>query len=448
MKSKLLVTFFLFTTIAFAQNKRIIGDFQNNEHIKNLKLNKLKSHVNVNKNPNDVSINNVLKQRLDSIISVDTIQNNQTNNIRYSKNVFIYDSNGNNTLTQEYEKDTLGNWKIITKSDYSFDGAGNLLNDIFSYVNLNSTGWINSTKNEYTYNVNGQNTQEINYNWDTNLNQWKLQNKNELTYDNNGKKLQQLNFSWDSNVNQWNLTSKSDYFYNGLNCIQILNSAWDSTANQWVANSKNDYTYNLNGKVTQKLYSQWDTNSTQWTASYKTEYVYDSNDNVIQEFGSNWNSIVGQWDTSNKYEITYNNNFSFNQLLLPTSTRQYYDNINYYEHMVTEYRVFNLDSNGFWENSWLANFYYSEQNINALNAIEKLGVKIYPNPAKNYLTINLNNNANHILFELFNLQGERLISKTIGKKETINIEHLSNGFYLYSLTVDGKKHTGKIVKND
>ena len=474
MKSKLLVSFFLFTTIAFAQNKRIIGDFQNNEHIKSLKLNKLKSHANVNKNPNDVSsFNNVIKQRLDSIISTDTSYYNQTVYISDYNEFFTYDANGNNTLYLTKLKDSLGQWVFNEKEENSFNSNNKPITITYYDWNNNLANWIPYYKLDYVYDSNGLNIQLTESNWDTLTNLWKFSYKVETLY-NSGFKLQDMYFNFDSNSNLWLYSYKTEY---NTNISMSFN--WDSNINQWIANSKEEYTFNLNNKKTQELVSNWNTSTNQWVASYKndyvynqtgdiiqyissnwnisfnqwvmngkTEYVYDSNGNMIQELDFSWNSTIGQWNNNYKSELSYNNNFTYNQLLLPLAYNEEPDIEIYFNNMLTEYRAFNMNNNGFWENNGIQNFYYSQQNVNALNSIEKSEIKIYPNPASTYLTINLTNNSSQTEFELFNIQGERLISKTIGKKETINIEHLSNGFYLYSLTVDGKKHTGKIVKND
>jgi hypothetical protein len=72
---------------------------------------------------------------------------------------------------------------------------------------------------------------------------------------------------------------------------------------------------------------------------------------------------------------------------------------------------------------------------------------IYPNPAKNILNVNLeNNNATFTVFDLTGkiVRTEQLINKT----NAIDVTDLTNGFYVYNLkTLEGEFTTGNFVVN-
>ena len=75
-------------------------------------------------------------------------------------------------------------------------------------------------------------------------------------------------------------------------------------------------------------------------------------------------------------------------------------------------------------------------------------IKVYPNPAKSYLNINLPNEiAGETSFDLIDIQGRKVLHKMSSNKiETLSIEHLSKGVYLLSIENDNIQKTIKVVK--
>jgi len=71
-------------------------------------------------------------------------------------------------------------------------------------------------------------------------------------------------------------------------------------------------------------------------------------------------------------------------------------------------------------------------------------IRIYPNPANNMLTIRGEGN---MLFDLYDLSGKRVLSKTVRQQETLDISGFSGGIYFYKLSTDKQValKTGKLV---
>lgn len=74
-------------------------------------------------------------------------------------------------------------------------------------------------------------------------------------------------------------------------------------------------------------------------------------------------------------------------------------------------------------------------------------VKVYPNPSNNYITIENNNEQLNSTYTILNSIGQRVLSgQLIDKKNTIDIRHLSAGFYLIRIgEIEG--HSFKLMKN-
>ncbi len=74
--------------------------------------------------------------------------------------------------------------------------------------------------------------------------------------------------------------------------------------------------------------------------------------------------------------------------------------------------------------------------------IEKL---VYPSPTSRLLSIE-NNDQLKLNFRLYNVQGEMVMDHSINHSQQLDISHLSHGSYFYTLSGDGLKQSGMIVK--
>ncbi|MBA3900599.1 MAG: T9SS type A sorting domain-containing protein, partial [Bacteroidetes bacterium] len=77
-------------------------------------------------------------------------------------------------------------------------------------------------------------------------------------------------------------------------------------------------------------------------------------------------------------------------------------------------------------------------------------IKIHPNPANNFITIDFNKTVGKSNLIMVDLLGRKVIEKEINntQKETINIENLPNGIYNIRITDSNQNiHNYKIIKN-
>jgi len=82
--------------------------------------------------------------------------------------------------------------------------------------------------------------------------------------------------------------------------------------------------------------------------------------------------------------------------------------------------------------------------------VENMGIVIYPNPTSNNITLHNTGDTNidNGLFELFDINGRRVLSQQVDFATDIEIplSNLRKGFYIYSITSGKNIITGKIVK--
>ena len=83
--------------------------------------------------------------------------------------------------------------------------------------------------------------------------------------------------------------------------------------------------------------------------------------------------------------------------------------------------------------------YYSPENINE-NLVEN--VEIYPNPAKNMLTVKAENISN---VKIYNAIGQIVFEQAVdGNEMTINTNGFESGVYMLRVVVNGNEVTQKI----
>lgn len=173
-------------------------------------------------------------------------------------------------------------------------------------------------------------------------------------------------------------------------------------------------------------------NSTNMPSGIILEFEFDANDNIWALFGNSnhyissiafLNTTTKTW--SNFYDAS-NSPISFNNPRVSIE----------------------IDTIG---NVWVIDMY----KLNVLdfgNAPQWLGVKendvpvymnVYPNPAKNNVTVQC---KEHGTIRLLNLQGEVLQQQTIQQTTQVSLEDLSNGTYLIELITEEGKAVKQVVK--
>lgn len=419
------------------------------------------------------------KQRLDSLI----LKESDTNTYKYE---FGYDANGNrkvqfyiqwNSETQKWEYND-----NASKEEYIYDANGNETSCIFSNFDGTTQEWINSSKYEYTYDANGKMTAHITSIFNSTTQEWIISYKYEFGYDANGKQTFKIFCFWNASTQDWDNYLKNEYSYdaNG-NLIVEASRKWNATTQEWEYAQycfKYEYTYNADNKCIFETYSDWNASTQDWDYSFrwengydasgkptfsaqsfwnsetqeweyngeadKYEYGFDANGNPILKIGSRWDATKKEWKNGLKYEYTYDLSFSLNDLLYPNGYTFMFSYSSLIVNKPLEWISYrNVDGN--WVNYKRGTHYYSSVETSVSNVSLK-NYKVYPNPVSDIVTIEIADGRNTFTFELYDIQGRKLISKEMTNNGQINLEGLAKGFYLYNLNMDGKTESGKLIK--
>jgi predicted RNA-binding protein with PUA-like domain len=93
-------------------------------------------------------------------------------------------------------------------------------------------------------------------------------------------------------------------------------------------------------------------------------------------------------------------------------------------------------------------FVASFEHITAIEDIETKHAAIYPNPAKENISIILPENVHHAVFTLYDMQGKTLIRQQINNQTTVSVNNLAAGMYIYNVRTNKQNYKGKVLIND
>ncbi len=415
-----------------------------------------------------------IKQSLDSLI-YQQWDDTTSQWIDYFKVEYTYDANGNLTQFFAYLWDeTTSQWVASRRYEYTYDSNGNTLTEIAYEWDEISSQLVAKIKVEYTYGEYGK-TQTIYYlpdeetgllvlswkeeiaydsngyvilysnlNWNGSSGEFILHSKKELTNNSNGNVIQDIEYLYEEDTLQW-YSSKSEYTYDeNENQIQYIGYRYNQVTSQWFGDSKSEYSYDENGNMIMEIRYVIDNSSGQSFMESKVEYNYDTNGNpTILIYYSYYASVP---IVHSKYVYSYDLLFTLDDLIMPSVYWFYSDNSNKIMNKPTEYVIYYWDSDlGDWVSSEKRIYYYSDDNSTKVKDWDKNISKIYPNPVSEYLTFSIAD-SNNATFEMFDLQGRKIMIREVTNNEKINLKNINSGMYIYNLYVNGYKQTGKLIK--
>jgi len=389
--------------------------------------------------------NNLSMMVLDSVVTKDSIDN------YFRKEVHFRDGNERDTLVAQYiwNSSTL-EWDLNQKNQLTHDSKGNItssttftifggfamgtskfeasynannqqtVNTTYTW-NFITSSWVASTKTESTYNASGKETLNMNYTWVSATSSWKSSGKSEYSYDGNGYLILNIDYKLNNNTNL--LDNDSKYvFSNDAAGRDTLSTeyAWNFITSSWDLNGKTVTTYNGTNRMPATVVSyQWNINTSSWEGQFKALYSFDTNTNLTSFIFYDWDNDLSTWVGFSKSDFLYDTN---KNLSVETSYRWYVDT---------------------WSKQSVSNYYYSPSKFTGLNAIIGDGIKVYPNPASDFLYIN--NLAKSESVSIVTIDGKFVYSRQL-VENVIDVTKFKTGIYFLTINTDSGKYTYKFVK--
>lgn len=236
---------------------------------------------------------------------------------------------------------------------------------------------------------------------------------------------------WDNGM--WEDTSKKTITYDAVlnNISQILYQVWGTFA--WESKSKDDYTlYNPSGLVSQIITSLFD--GTNWNEYKKLVYHYvDPNDATSAPDSIIHSEINLPPNYANVYKHIIKSD--------PVDKKMLQDSVmswNGIDKWV--YESFDTSNNWYW--GW-------NVNVETVKDNNQDNITVYPSPASNQITINLEGirNESDFHFTIIDIQGRTVKSwsETAVDKTTISINDLPAGSYMLHVRSDNRFEVERFV---
>lgn len=299
------------------------------------------------------------------------------------RDVYGYDSNSHLTRTSHYRQSTIDqSWEYSYKEEYTVDTLGRITEILTTDLDVNGDEIIDQMdwmRTTFNYDTEGNMISQEEHGWNFNINDWRVHSKKEFTYNAEGQKLTEKRYVLNTENNE--LEIRSD--------------------DEWI--------YDSNGNNTTIIFRWKEESNSGWSLE-KVETLYDLTDLVE--------------DYSMPYDLSFESGLELS----------YFTNkpigIKYYEFVDPD-----------WELIFDGKYYYSDDissNIEYTTPPEVCIIQY-----SQYLTISWKSNDEKLILSLYNLAGQSVYKNLIENNQTITLEHLSTGIYLYQLLDDKIIVTGK-----
>lgn len=362
--------------------------------------------------------------------------------VNYTKDVCGYDNNDN--FSQFIYYDWFEVWYAVEKHEFVY-GVNNIIHSkYYSEWDDELSDWVEDYKEEYFYNTDGSIDQIASMYLDEIVGEWVNSTKMEYTYNSEGNIVAIIEYEIEEGSPDWIESYKTDLSYDAEGNIEsIIYSYWET--DQWIQENKEVYIYDLNNKMTLFIASYW---YFDWVNSWKSEYSYDENGNPALEIYYEWDNGNSLWELDEKYEYSYNLENYFSNIIRPSFEYLIPDNSTEIVNQPTGFTYSYFDGED-WVEQDKGTYYYSEHEIEDATATFDFAndnIKVYPNPAIEYINISFDSEYKQLNFELIDLQGKIVMNKIVNNNCNINVEYLTNGIYYYRISDHDKIiKTNKII---
>lgn len=303
-------------------------------------------------------------------------------------------------------------WQDISRTQYEYDGANQLITETTQSNNFGTTAFSNSYRISYTYSG-AQVSSEISQNWNAATNTW-VNNERDL------------------------------YEYSGTDITLHTDQKWENGV--WVNEEQTESSYQTAGRLTQTIVREWNSGSNAWEFDERVTYTYTSN-LMTEAVGEDF--VGGAWVLDYRTQMTYENG-SPKVILYQERIGGEWEN--------EDQLLYTYDANGnntiliaevwdkenrAWEPEGRIETDYSLIKAFALSsksfALESF--KIYPNPASEVLNISSSQNIENV--EMFDVLGKSV--KRMPRSKVIDISDLKTGVYFVKVFTDNGQDTKKLV---
>jgi hypothetical protein len=359
---------------------------------------------------------------------------------------YTHDVDGNVIQTiSYYYNDSLQVLLPDFKKDYTYNN-GQKLSYTLSYWSEIDKSWGKTWKDDFSYDANGKNTGYVEYKWNNTSSVWQNYWKQLNTYDSNGKEINSIEYFWDKNSSNWYEYSKTETTYDIYGNLSLeIDYDWNDSLRMVVPVYRNYY-YTDNLKYSIIDYeSVWNLKTSEWDMDWKGEYSFDTKWNPTLEMYYSYDADDRSFYNYSRYEYLYDASYNLADVYKSPFSTPYPDFGEKVVSLPLENKIFSYnDETKIFDLTKKGLYYYSNFNVNNNFNPDIRKVRVFPNPVSNQLIVTVPGNSTQ--FDLFDIQGRKILSETLNSSGIIYMSDLSKGIYFYKVYVDGVPETGKLIK--
>lgn len=337
-----------------------------------------------------------------------------------SKYEVSYDQN-QATYIDSWWDNKLNHWDYLEKSETTYDNNKNQIKSLVSGWVDYLKDWVYKHKTEQKWDALGRNTYYLYSIWDGVNRQWNDYIKDETLFDSSGYNSIKISYYKNqlNGVLELSIKTESEYDINNK-LINQTSYKWDQLLNGWINYQKSVYEYDSNGYETLSDLYSWKSATNSWVNNFRTETTYDISGNITMEVTTRPHYLTGEIIGESKLESVYDsdgNLLSYTIFKWDMPTNQF----------IFDYKGTN---------------YYSEQ---ASQSEIPDVVKVYPNPASEFIVFDVVNMEDQASVELFDHHGSKVLERDLSFPSIVNVDYLPRGLYIYRLKSNNKQYKGKII---
>jgi hypothetical protein len=365
---------------------------------------------------------------------------------------YVYDAHGKMTQHLKHYWDfELHELVVLARTEYEYNDNGHLLASNLFHLDTEND-WEHTFKSEFEYDEDGKMTRRIQSELNSSTGEWLPHFMSEYAYDDHGniaeERIWERVFDWATETEQFRISLKREHIYFAAGHIMETRFfTWHVQAGQWVSYSRHGYDYDDDDRLV--LFTAFDPveNGVGWVARAMEEYQYDLNGNMEQYSISDYDASSDQWIMQTRQKYLYDHSYLASELWLPLDYSHPRRGI-FPVNMMTEFNQEYFDQ-GVMMGSTIFKMHYSSLSAFEATTVQDPGLtgySVYPNPASDILQVRSSGNSGITRFELFDTQGRLLKALEFSGQVAISLSDFRSGIYLYSLTSNGSRQTGKIVR--
>ncbi|MCU4175002.1 T9SS type A sorting domain-containing protein [Carboxylicivirga sp. N1Y90] len=370
---------------------------------------------------------------------------------------YIFNVNGFETSQEKYVRDIESSpWSKDSDYQYTYDANNNILvyeysysytqsKEIFTYNDNDQTltkevqnynnGWIPQTKVVFTY-LNNDLLSKSFYNWDSNS--WLINYITNCTVDAEGRVIEELTLDQDLNYDgqiDYHDHKKITYSYSDGKLIET--ETWMKSDNTtWFLHSKDEQIFNDDNLFIGLKSYKYDEALGDVELRWDETWEYDVNNNPTV-YVYRFLEEDDTWYRS-KMELEYDLSASASNYILPK-------NIDFdltFNNKVIRSRNYNYDNN-VWNEYRVTDLYYTGEVPTLIRPSDIASLKIKQNGKS--LSFEWDIIESDYLLEVINVCGKHVFRQVVSNQETIQLNNIVSGIYIYRLSNGSKSKVGKLA---